>query len=126
VGLGAIGVGAGQQHQHVGPGAEGAPRLHAVDHVAVLAGRAGCRVGGDLDACHVATEVGFGDGYGGHHLGRGQAGQPRLLLGLGTAFHQGSGEDLGAGDERTTDAERPAGQLLGGHHHGDVLAVASL
>jgi hypothetical protein len=35
---------------------------------------------------------------------------------------EGAGEDLGAGDQRAADAERTAGQLLGGHHHADVLA----
>ena len=32
--LDAVGVGTGQQHEHVGPGREGAPRLHPVDQPA--------------------------------------------------------------------------------------------
>ena len=46
VGQGAVRVGAGQQHQHVGPGGEGAPRLDAVDEPAPLASawpRSRCR-----------------------------------------------------------------------------------
>ena len=36
VGQGPVGVGAGQQHEHVGPGGEGAPGLDAVDDPAAL------------------------------------------------------------------------------------------
>ena len=39
VGLGPVGVGAGQEHEHVGPGRERAPRLHPVDQPATV-GRA--------------------------------------------------------------------------------------
>ena len=41
-------------------------------------------------------------------------------------FDQGPGEDLGPGDQRAADAERAAGQLLGGDDHADVLALAAL
>ena len=126
VGLGAVRIGAGEQHQHVGAGAERAPRLDAVDDVAGRAVGAGGSGGGDLDAGDVAAEVGLGDGDCGHHLGGRQLGQPVLLLCLGAALHQGPGEDLRAGDQRAADAERTAAELLGGDHHGDVLAVATL
>ena len=121
VGEGLVGVGAGQEHEHVGPGAEGAPGLHAVDEPAALGGG-----GGDLHAGHVGAVVGLGDGHGGHDLGRGELGQPLLLLLLGAAGEQGPGEDLGPGDERAAGAERGLGQLLGGDDHADVLALAAL
>ena len=37
-----------------------------------------------------------------------------------------AGEDLGPGDQRAAGAERAARQLLGGHDHADVLALAAL
>ena len=64
--LRAVGVGAGQQHQHVGPRAERAPRLHAVDQPAVAV----AAVAVDLDAGDVGAEVGLGHRDRGHHLGR--------------------------------------------------------
>ena len=121
-----IGIGAGEQHQHVGAGTERAPRLHAVDHVARLAVRPVGRCGGDLEAGDIGAEVGLGDGNGHHHFGRRQLRQPVLLLGLGAAPDQRPGQDLGPGDERPADAERAPRELLGRDHHGHVLAVAAL
>ena len=126
MGLRPIGVGAGEQHQHVGAAAERAPRLDAVDDVAgrpvrVLGGR-----GGDLEAGHVAAEVGLGHRDGGHHLGRGELGQPVLLLLLGPALDERPGEDLGARDQRAADPQAGPAELLGGDDHGQVLAVAAL
>ena len=111
-------VGAGQQHEHVGPGGEGAPGLDAVDQPPPL-GRGGRRD----DAGDVGPEVRLGHRHGGEHLRRGQLGQPLLLLLLGAAVDQGPGEDLGPRDQRAADAERPPAQLLGGHHHAHVVAL---
>ena len=120
VGQGAVGVGAGQQHEHVGPGREGAPGLDAVDHPAAVDRR-----GRGHDAGHVGAEVGLGHGDGGQDLGRGQLGQPLLLLLLGAAVDEGPGQDLGPGDERAADAERAPAQLLGGDDHAHVVALAA-
>ena len=116
----AVGVGAGQQHEHVGPGGEGAPGLDAVDDPAPVDRR---RRG--HDAGHVGAVVGLGHGDGGQDLGRGQLGQPVLLLLLGAPVDQGPGQDLGPGDERAADAERAPAQLLGGHDHAHVVALAA-
>ena len=116
----AVGVGAGQQHEHVGPGPEGAPGLDAVDQPAVVDGG-----GGDLHPGHVGAVVGLGDGHGVHHLGGGEAGQPLLLLLLGAAGLEGPGEDLRAGDERPAGAEAAPAELLGGHDHGDVVRLGA-
>ena len=120
VGQRAVGVGAGQQHEHVGPGGEGAPGLDPVDHPAAVDRR-----GRRHDAGHVGPVVGLGHGDGGQDLGRGQLGQPLLLLLLGPAVDQGPGQDLGPGDERAADAERAPAQLLGGHDHAHVVALAA-
>ena len=109
-----------KQHQHVGPGGEGAPGLDAVDQPAPL-GRGGR---GD-DAGDVGAEVGLGHRHRGQHLGRGQFGQPLLLLRFGAAVDEGPGEDLGPGDQRAADAERAPAQLLGGDHHAHVVALAA-
>ena len=126
VGLGAVGVGAGEQHQDVGAGAERAPRLDAVDHVARPAVDALGRRRRDLQPGDVAAVVGLGDGDGGHHLGRRQLRQPRQLLLLGAALDQRPRQDLRAGDQRSADAQAGSAQLLGGDDHGQVLAVAAL
>ena len=120
MGEGAVRVRAGQQHQHVGPGGEGAPRLDAVDHPA-----AGDRCRGGHDAGHVRPEVGLGHGDGGQDLCRGQLGQPVLLLFLGAAVDQGAGEDLGPGDEGAADPQRAPAQLLGGDDHAHVVALTA-
>ena len=65
MGLGAVRVGAGQQHEHVGPGREGAPRLDAVDHPAAVDRR-----GRGDDAGDVGAEVGLGDRHRGQDLAR--------------------------------------------------------
>ena len=116
----AVGVGAGQQHQHVGPGGERAPRLDAVDHPAALHRRRR----GD-DAGDVGPVVGLGHCDGGQDLGRGQFGEPVLLLLLRAPVDQGAGQDLGPGDERAADAQRAPAQLLGGHDHAHVIALAA-
>ncbi len=116
----AVGIGAGQQHEHVGPGGEGAPRLDAVDHPPALDRR-----GRRHDAGDVGAEVGLGHGDRGQDLGRGQLGQPLLLLLLGAAVDEGPGQDLGPGDERAADAERAPAQLLGGDDHAHVVALAA-
>ena len=116
----AIGIGAGEEQEHVGPGAEGAPRLHAVEQpAAVGAGGAGGDGGG------VAAHVGLGDGDGVQHLGGGELGQPLVLLLLGAAGDQRPGEDLRPGDEAAAGAEAAAAQLLGGDDHADVLGLAA-
>jgi hypothetical protein len=66
--LAAIRIGARQQHQHVGPCAERAPCLHAVDHIARLVARPGGRCRCHLDTGDVAAVVGFGDGDCGHRF----------------------------------------------------------
>ena len=81
------------------------------------------RGGRSDDAGDVRTEVGLGDRHGRQHLGRGQLGQPLLLLLLGAAVDQGPGEDLGPGDQGAADAERPPAQLLGGDDHAHVVAL---
>ena len=120
VGQRAVGIGAGQQHEHVGPGGEGAPGLDAVDHPPALDRR---RRGHDPG--HVGPVVGLGHGHGGQDLGRGQLGQPVLLLLLGASVHQRTGQDLGPGDERAAHAERAPAQLLGGDDHAHVVALAA-
>ena len=119
VGQRAVRVGAGQQHEHVGPGGEGAPGLDPVDHPPSLD-----RGGRGDDPGDVGAVVGFGHRDGGQDLGRGQLGEPVLLLLLGPAVDQGPGQDLGPGDERAAHAERTPAQLLGGHHHAHVVALA--
>ena len=126
MGLGSIRVGAGQQHQHIGPAGEGAPGLDPVDHIARFIARPGRRRGGDLDAGDVRPIVGLGHRHRYHRLGSSQTGQPVLLLGLGAALDQGAGENFGPGDQGTTDAERDARQLLGGHDHRRVLPQPTL
>ena len=116
----AVGVGAGQQHQDVGPGGEGAPGLDPVDHPAAVDRR-----GRRDDPGHVRAVVGLRHGDRGQNLGRGQLGQPLLLLLLGAAVDQGPGQDLGPGDERAADAERAPAQLLGGDDHAHVVALAA-
>ncbi len=68
VGLAAVGIGAGQEHEDVGPGREGAPGLGAVDQPPAL----GPGGGGD-HAGDVGPEVGLGDGNRPHDLARGQS-----------------------------------------------------
>ena len=102
-----IGVGPRQQHEHVAAGTERAPGLHAVDDIAVDAVERRRRRG-DLDAGDVGAVVGLGHRHRVHDLGRGQAGQPLLLLLLGAAGLEGAGEDLGTGDERTAGTEGAA------------------
>ena len=117
---GAVRIGAGQQHQDVGPRGEGAPGLHPVDRPAALdaAGR------GD-DVGHVRAVVGLGDRHRGQHLGRGQLRQPLLLLRFGSPVDQRPGEDLRPGDEGAAETEGAPAQLLGGHHHAHVVALAT-
>ncbi len=122
----AVGIGPGEEHQHVGPSAERAPGLDPVDGVARLSVRTLRRCGRGLDPAHVRAVVGLGDGHRGHDLARGQLRQPLLLLLLGPAPHEGPGEDLRSGDERAADAERTPGELLGGDDHAQVLAVTTL
>ena len=119
VGLGPVGIGAGQQHEDVGPGGERAPGLHPVDEPAPFgAGRCGDHPG------HVGAEVGLGDRHRSHRLGRGQLGQPLLLLLLGASVDQGTGQDLGPGDQRAAGPQRAPRELLGGHHHAQVVGLA--
>ena len=121
-----VGVGAGEQHQHIGAGAERAPRLDAVDHVPIGAVGAGGWGRGDLEPGDVAAEVGLRDRDGRHHLGGGELGQPLELLLLRPALDEGTGEDLRTRDQRAADPEARPAELLGGDDHGDVLAVAAL
>ena len=120
VGLGAVGIGAGQQHQHVGARGEGAPRLDPVDGPATVPARRG-----HLDAGDVRAEVRLGHRDRGHHLAAGQPRQPVLLLLLGASLDEGAREDLGSGDKRAPGSERSAGQLFGGDDHPHVLALAA-
>ena len=103
-----VGVGAGEQQQHVGAGPERAPRLDAVDAPALGAVVEGVAGGRGLDAGDVGAEVGLGHGDRTHDLGGGQLREPVLLLLLGAALLDRPGHDLGTGDERTADAERAA------------------
>ena len=120
VGFAPVGIGAGQQHQHVGPAGEGAPRLGARDQPAALGGR--CR---HHQVGHVAAVVGLGDGDSHHGLAGGDLGEPVLLLLLGAAALQRPGEDLGPGDERAARTQRCPGQLLGGDDHAQVVALGA-
>ena len=120
MGEGAVGIGAGQQHEHVGPGGEGAPRLDAVDHPPAVD-----RCGGRDDAGHVGPEVGLRDGDCGQDLGRGQLGQPLLFLLLGPAVDECAGQDLGPRDERPADPQGAPAQLLGGDDHAHVVALST-
>ena len=120
MGLGPVGIGAGQQHEHVGPGGEGAPGLDPVDQPTAFGGH-----GRGDHAGHVGAEVGLGDRHRPHHLGGGQPGQPVLLLLLGAPVDQGPGEDLGPGDQGPAGAQRAPRQLLGGHHHAHVVGLAA-
>ena len=124
--FGAVGIGAGEQHQHVGPRGERAPGLHPVDDVARRAVDAigWCRR--HLEPGDIAPEVGLGHRDRHHHLATRQLRQPMLLLRLGTAPDEGAGEDLRAGDQRPADPEAGAAQLLSGDDHREVLAVAAL
>ena len=125
VDLGPIGVGAGEQREGVGAGAERAPGLHAIDHPAGLAAGSVRTGGGDGDAGHVAAVVGFGHGDRGHHLGRCELRQPLQLLLLGATFHEGPGEDLRARDQRSTDAQAGPRQFFGGDDHRRVLGAST-
>ena len=82
--------------------------------------------GGDLDAGDVGAEVGLGDRH------RVHAPRPwpawaasRCFCSSVPPLTQRPGEDLGPGDERAADAERAAGQLLGGDDHADVVGLAA-
>ena len=77
-----------------------------------------------LEAGHVRAEVGLGDGDRDHGLRRCDPGQPVLLLLLGAPFDQRPGQDLGPGDQRAARAQRATGELLGGDHHAQVIALA--
>ena len=52
-------------------------------------------------------------------------GSQRCFCSSVPAVDQGPGQDLGPGDERAADAERAPAQLLGGHHHAHVVALAA-
>jgi hypothetical protein len=124
MGLRSVGIGAGEQHQQIGAGAERAPRLHAVDQparVVAVPGRR-CR---HLDAGDVRSVVGLGDGDRVEQLRRRHARQPPLLLLLRAPLHQGTGEDLRPGDQRPAGTEGTARQLLGRDDHPDVLRLAA-
>ena len=121
VGLGAVRVGASQQHQHVAARRERAPRLHAVDEIGPIV----LLLGGHLEAGDIGSEVGLGDGDGDHELAGGDLREELVLLRLGAASHDGSGEDLGPGDQRAAGAQRAARELLGGDDHTEVVALAA-
>ena len=80
---------------------------------------------GDLHAGDVGAVVGLGHHDADHQLAARDPRQPRLLLLFGAARDQRAGEDLGPGDERAADAERPARQLLGRDDHADVVGLAA-
>ena len=115
-----VGIGAREQHQHVGAPGKRRPRLHAVDRPAAV-GR-GRR---DLHAGDVGPVVGLGDHDADHQLTARDARQPGLLLRFGAARDERAREDLGPGDERTADAERSARQLFGRDDHPDVVGLAA-
>ena len=120
MGLRAVGVRPRQEHQHVGTCRKGAPRLHPADEpTAVGLGRS-CHQVGD-----VGPEVGLGHRDRGHRLSAGQLGQPLSLLFVGAALQERPGQDLGSGDERSSDAERAPAQLLGGHDHAHVVTFGA-
>ena len=102
-----VGVGTGEHHEDVGAGTERAPRLDAVDDIALDA-VLGRRSGRHGDAGDVGSEVGLGHGDSVHDLGRRELGKPLVLLFLCAAGLEGPGEDLGAGDQRTAGAEGAA------------------
>ena len=119
--VGGARLGAGEYHQHVGPAGEGAPCLYAVDDPTAIG-----RGGAHPNASDVGSVVRLGDRDGGHDLARGKPRQPVQLLLLGAACDQGTSEDLGPCDQRTADAERAAGEFLGGNDHAEVVVDATL
>ena len=115
-----VGLGARQQHEEVGAPGERGPRLHAIDPVAAVDGRRHRAHAGDVGAV-----VRFGDGDAHHQFSRRDARQPPLLLLVGPAGDDGAGEDLGAGDERSADAERTPREFLGRDDHAEVVGLAA-
>ena len=115
-----VGIGARQQHQHVGATGERGPRLHAADEPAAVGRRRG-----DLHARDIRSVVGFGDHDPDHQLAARDAREPRLLLFFGAAGHERPGQDLRTRDERAADAERTARQLFGRDDHADVVGLAA-
>ncbi len=107
-------------------GAERAPGLHPVDHVAGLAVRTGRRGCGDLQVGDVAAEVGFGHGDRRHHFGGSKLREPGQLLLFGATGDEGAGQDLRPRDERTADPEARTAELFGCDDHAEVLGVAAL
>ncbi len=113
-------VGAGEHHQNVGAGGEGRPRLGAVDlPVPPFAARVAATVipatsepkSGSVTEtpAMISPLASFGS-----HL--------RLLI-LRAAAQQGPGQDLRSGDQGTAGAERGSRQLLGRHHHAQVVVL---
>ena len=116
----AIGVGAREQHQHVGARRERAPRLGAVDEPAAVGLRRARRDAGD-----VAAEVRLGHRDRGEDLARGEARQPAFLLFLSAAVHERARQDLRSRDQRSADAQGAPRQFLGRHDHAEVLRLAA-
>jgi hypothetical protein len=115
-----VGVGAGEEHEDVGATGERRPRLYAANEIAAFGG-----LRRHLDVGDVGPVVRLGDHHADHQLAAGDARQPALLLLVGAALHDGPSEDLGPGDERPANAERPPGQLLGGDDHAEVVVLAA-
>ena len=118
--LGPVGVGAGQQQQHVGPGGERAPGLDPVEDPA----RRRPWWPGSITPATSEPKSGSVTATAPSTSAVASFGQPVLLLLLGAALDDGPGEDLGPGDQRAAGAQRSPGQLLGGDHHAQVVGVA--
>jgi hypothetical protein len=116
----AVGVGACEQHENVGARGERAPGLGAVDEPAAWRSRRARR-----DARDVAPEIRFGHRDSGEDLAGGESRQPALLLFLRAAVHEGACQYLRSCDQRSANAEGAPGELLGRHHHAEVLRLAT-
>jgi hypothetical protein len=116
-------IGAAEHGQDVGTPGEGAPGLGTVDAIPLdpVDGRG---LGSAFDAGAVATDVGLGHGDPDHELATGHAGEPGLLLLVGSTGHERLRQDLRSRDERAGRCERRPRKLLGGDDHGQVAHAA--
>ena len=99
VGLGAICVCSGEEHQHVGASSKCAPCFDTVDDVSDFTFFVRCFDGRDFDICDVAAIVGLGHCNSGHYFCGCEFWKPILFLCFSAAVDKCASEDLGACDE---------------------------